>query len=363
MPEERRTTRWRSPDEPCLNCGNPTPGRYCPDCGQRKADVAVSLRAMVTDVLEDQFILSRALPRTVVGLLLRPGFLTAEYVGGRIVRYIPPFRLYLVSSVIFFLLVSFIGLRALERVNVGPTGMPADSIVDPDSVRAALLARDSALASVDTLNVPAPARAIMRQMREATGNALATLDTAGSIDRAAYAAIMRPGMTDTALPVGVRQPWARDLTYNTPWPWLQRALDRKVDQIGHLTPRDAARAVIADMLGYAPHMVFVLLPVFAFMLKVLYLRRKRYYAEHFVFALHVHAFFFVTFIIMLLLPWGWIDAALVVWMMMYIWLAMRRVYRQGWFRTTVKWGVLGAGYAICLLLGMVGLMISALLLA
>src|SRR5690606_30196862 len=109
--DDRRATRWRSPDEPCLNCGDSTPGRFCPTCGQRKAEVLVSVRTLLADVLEDQLVLNRALPRTLSALLFRPGLLTEEYVRGRIVRYIAPFRLYLVSSVLFFLLMSFFGLK------------------------------------------------------------------------------------------------------------------------------------------------------------------------------------------------------------------------------------------------------------
>jgi len=90
---DRQSSRWRSPDEPCLNCGDPTYGRYCPSCGQRKLEVEVSVRTMLKDVLEDQLALSGALPRTLVSLLFRPGHLTNEYIRGRIVSYIAPFRL------------------------------------------------------------------------------------------------------------------------------------------------------------------------------------------------------------------------------------------------------------------------------
>src|SRR5690606_1410078 len=77
---DRQSSRWRSPDEPCLNCGDPTYGRYCPSCGQRKLEVEVSVRTMLKDVLEDQLALSGALPRTLVSLLFRPGHLTNEYI-------------------------------------------------------------------------------------------------------------------------------------------------------------------------------------------------------------------------------------------------------------------------------------------
>jgi hypothetical protein len=92
-------------------------------------------------------------------------------------------------------------------------------------------------------------------------------------------------------------------------------------------------------------------------------RRDRYYAEHFVFALHLHAFFFMVFILMFLLPWAQAKTLLLVWMVAYTWLAMKRVYRQGWFRTTLKWAVLGWSYGFVLALGLLGLTLATILLA
>ncbi|MBA2670756.1 MAG: DUF3667 domain-containing protein, partial [Gemmatimonadetes bacterium] len=71
------------------------------------------MRTMILDLLDDELLINRRLPRTLFALFFRPGHLTAEHVNGRIVRYLRPFKLYLVSSVIFFLLLSFFSLRAL----------------------------------------------------------------------------------------------------------------------------------------------------------------------------------------------------------------------------------------------------------
>src|SRR5690606_10736791 len=102
---------------PCPNCGDPTEGNYCPNCGQKRVHRRVSLRRMLAEVLEDQFALDSTLPRTLGSLLFRPGHLSSEYVGGRVNRYVPPFRLYLASSVLFFLLLTFF-IRDV-RINTG----------------------------------------------------------------------------------------------------------------------------------------------------------------------------------------------------------------------------------------------------
>lgn len=106
--------------EPCLNCGDTTPGRYCRACGQRKGEVRVSMRRLVAEVLEDQLSINSALPRTLTALFLHPGRLTAEYSRGRIASFIAPFRLYLVASLIFFLVASVasrLGLSAELTLN------------------------------------------------------------------------------------------------------------------------------------------------------------------------------------------------------------------------------------------------------
>jgi hypothetical protein len=350
--------RKRPPTEPCLNCGDPTPGRFCPSCGQRKVNVRASIGAVLEDVVKDELVLNAALPRTVGALLFRPGHLTAEYIRGRVVRYIPPLRLYLVSSVLCFLVVSFIGLRALERATLRPS-LPADI----DAARAVLLERQGELQAVDTTGLPAAARAALRQSLASTAAQLAALDdtTGGNDPLAGLRMQGTPGRV-APLPPGSMQPWAQNLRFRSTWSFLDRAMARKVGQIGHLPPRDALSVVAADLLRFAPHMVFLLLPVFALLLKLLYIRRDRFYAEHVVFALHVHAFFFVMFLVMLLPVRGRIDALFVLWMIAYVWLAMKRVYGQGWFRTTAKWAVLGFSYGVVLAFGLIGLMAATLVL-
>ncbi|HYW09901.1 MAG TPA: hypothetical protein VE913_23250, partial [Longimicrobium sp.] len=112
---------------------------------------------------------------------------------------------------------------------------------------------------------------------------------------------------------------------------------------GRLPPHEAFRRVSAAFLQHAPQMMFLLLPLFAFLLKVLYFRRKRFYVEHFIFALHIHSFTYVVLTAMVLLP-AWTQPIFNVWLMIYVFLAMRRVYGQGLFRTTSKYVTLGVSY-------------------
>jgi hypothetical protein len=354
--------RWRSPKEPCPNCGDPTPGRFCPACGQRKTVVQVSVGTIVGEVLKDELALNSALPRTLLGILFRPGFLTSEYIRGRVVRYIPPLRLYLISSILFFLSLSFIGLRALDRVNFASDDgqLTQAQSLGTDSVIAMLQARRDQLAGVDTANLPVIARSGIRQALFDTEQALAA---AGDPARAQAVAQDRTAYDGRALPPGVMQPWAQDALSGMNANPFKAGVERRMQRFGHLPPREAIRGFLAELLEYAPHAMFLLLPAFALMLKLLYIRRGRFFAEHFVFALHVHAFFFLTFFVMLAIPWRSAIPWMAAWMALYVWLAMKRVYRQGWFRTTAKWGLLAFSYLFILLFGLVGLVLSAIIVA
>lgn len=300
-PSRARPGRF-TPEEPCRNCGDATVGKYCPSCGQAKRGIRVSVRTLVADLLEDQLVLDRALPRTLSALLLRPGFLTMEYARGRIVRYVAPFRLYLACSVVFFLVFSVLGLRARDR-----SASELDTRIQPE-----LAALDSARAE-------------------------------GGVE-------------------GDVQPWARNLELNIGDEETNRRVrQRVIDRFGHLPMGTALRRIGAEYVRYVPHMIFVLLPLFAALLKLLYVRSGRYFAEHFVFSLHVHAFVFAVLTLMVIARWLPATLALLVGIGAYVWAAMKRVYGQGWFVTTLKAGVLGASYSFALMMGLVATLAITLL--
>jgi hypothetical protein len=311
----------RTPERPCLNCGDTTVGNYCPTCGQRKVEVRVSLRAQVWEILGDELALSSALPRTLVGLLFRPGFLTKEYVQGRCVRYILPLRMYIVTSIVFFLTLSI--------------------VASPD--RLGITARGSA---------------------EAAPAATAAPEAEGAPEGAAGAAAdaeAAPERAVAAVPLGIAAqiPWENLRISLGPPPeavpgWLRPlALRMKAseERLQAMPPREAAAEVFRGLEQNAPKAMFVLLPLFAGILKLLYVRRGRFYVEHAVFALHVHSMAYLLFLAMLLSPWMWLTPVLVPWIGFYVFLAMKRVYGQGIFKTALKFSLLGWSYGFLLMIG------------
>ena len=86
----------------CRNCGTPAGGKFCPECGQATALHPPSAREFFQELLEHQIALEGAVWKTLATLAV-PGRLTLEYLAGRKRRYVPPLRLYLTASLIFFL--------------------------------------------------------------------------------------------------------------------------------------------------------------------------------------------------------------------------------------------------------------------
>lgn len=304
----------KTPDRPCLNCGDATVGNFCPACGQRKVDVRISLRRMLREAMDDQFSLNSTLPRTLGTLLFRPGRLTSDYVQGRMARYIPPFRLYLVSSLLFFVALSFVA-------DPHELAMHEDGDDYRDSVRVARIADSVLLAHA-----------------RSTGEDTLPLATAVSKAR------QTPPPGDIHFGPDPEQV-----------PALLKPVARRMKateaRLNAMSRREALRTLIAEVEENAPIGVFVMMPLFALILKLLYVRHKRFYVEHFVFALHTHAFAFLTGTVVLLLDHDRVEGVVLVWLLVYLFLALKRVYGQGIIRTFVHYVALGIAYSFLMIIG------------
>lgn len=91
--------------QPCRNCGEPVDKRYCPACGQLAASFHRPFLHLVWDSVSDALTLDSRVARTMPLLMFRPGTLTRRYNEGKRARYVPPFRLFLLSSLVFYFIV------------------------------------------------------------------------------------------------------------------------------------------------------------------------------------------------------------------------------------------------------------------
>lgn len=146
--------------------------------------------------------------------------------------------------------------------------------------------------------------------------------------------------------------------------WVQRLARQG------MAAKNNPRAFMSAMIGKLPTMMFLLLPLFAFFLKVLYIRSHRYYVEHLFFSFHYHAVVFLAALIFLVTyavaeNFGVrtitdnIGTALWAYLTLYLILAMRKTYTQGWFKTLFKWSILAIAYGIAMILALVGTVVWA----
>lgn len=107
----------------CLNCGTPAPGNFCPECGQETPPAPGTLTAFLRRRMTAAIARERRLWQTLSKLLLAPGAMTADYLRGRRASYVPPFKLYLVTSVLVFGMAQWFGLN-LGLQFYGSHGIP-----------------------------------------------------------------------------------------------------------------------------------------------------------------------------------------------------------------------------------------------
>jgi hypothetical protein len=117
-----------SEPQECLNCGAALSGPYCGRCGQKAAELELTMREFLGTALQDAISLDSRVARTLTLLILRPGEVTARYLAGERARFVPPVRLYLFVSVGYFLLLSWLG------GGIGPDVRAADGTGDPATV-------------------------------------------------------------------------------------------------------------------------------------------------------------------------------------------------------------------------------------
>ena len=322
-----------SPPEPpqpltlvCANCHAALDGEYCASCGQRHEPHVHTVVHFASEALESVSHAESRLWRTLWYLLARPGFLTREFFAGRRVRYLPPFRLYLVISVVFFLLVS---LPDGTAIVIDDT--PAAERVENMNSAAAALEKETGPGS-EALKIAAA------RIRQRAEKEKAALDS-GEPEVAPDGLSSQNAMTEFC--DEFKNP---DKSANENYAKLHSAC-AKISEDGG---RELAKTVVHNI----PRAMFVFLPLLALAMKPLYWRPKRYYVEHLLFLVHNHAFVFLVLALMAVLELipvvgdhlGLLEFAAWIYMLWYLFRGMRNYYGQGWWLTFLKYLQIGLSY-------------------
>jgi hypothetical protein len=347
-----RRRRQRTPLTHCENCGAQLTGRYCAQCGQAAIDYRRSFRHVIADVLDSFLNWDSKFFHTIGLLIAKPWRLTNEFLAGKRVRYLNPLRLYLLASILFFFAVNY-GARGLH--------------VDPSK----LGPKDRAEIEADLKkeDLPPEARAklerLLREPSPPPAPAVPPASGAPSLPRASSPAVEASAPAappkETFGPVTDRPFVIFDAGTKPSTPFEQWLEARAKDKMGEHGTKMGL--FISTLFSNLPYMMLCCIPLFAFVLKVLYIRRRIFYIDHLIYALHIHTFAYTGIMLIVLatiglsraappLLAGWIVGLLWFAFAIQIFLSIRRVYRQGWFFSIFKFFVGGFIYMIVLFLAL-----------
>jgi hypothetical protein len=310
----------------CANCHSDLAGEYCAACGQRHEPHIHTVAHFAGEAFESISHADSRLWRTLWYLFSRPGFLTKEFFAGRRVAYLPPFRLYLVLSVMVFL---FLSLSS-----------------DDPSVANQPLVRGSAEAA---------------QAEQGANEAKKALEEAGLpsnivpdvpvVDAKDAAAAEEKGFKVQSKPLD-----EFCSAFDEPEKGGAGASERRNVRIFCDKVRNDAGELFTALGHNLPRAMFLFLPLLAGIMKLMYWRPRRYYVEHLLFLVHNHAFVFLTVILFVLLDlvlgrligdYLWpLYVAGSLYMVWYIFRAMRNMYGQHGGLTFIKYLGLGFAYIV-----------------
>jgi hypothetical protein len=347
-----RRRRQRTPPTHCENCGAQLTGRYCAQCGQAAIDYRRSFRHVIADVLDSFLNWDSKFFHTIGLLIAKPWRLTNEFLAGKRVRYLNPLRLYLLASILFFFAVNY-GARGLH--------------VDPSK----LGPKDRAEIEADLKkeDLPPEARAklerLSREPSPPPAPAVPPASGAPSPSTTAPSPPPAPG-TDKQMrreygKIGERPfvVFDSEAKSSTPFErWIEARAKEKMGEHG-----TKMGLFISTLFSNLPYMMLCCIPLFAFVLKVLYIRRHIFYIDHLIYALHIHTFAYTGIMLIVLATIGLNRAVpgtiagcaiALLWIafVVQIFLSIRRVYRQGWFISTFKFFFGGFIYMIVLFLAL-----------
>lgn len=358
-----------SPVSTCANCSAPLQGKYCHACGQPIKGMVRPLSGLTADVVDSVFNLDSRILRTLGPLYFRPGLLTTEYFIGRRQRYVTPFRLFFFLTIVAFFSV---------QLYLDQSGFAKAALVinEDATIENAVTAEEVEQRRAKALQKLGPETAtpgVNDADNKALGIALQVVNRRADARLAYLKAAEEAKAKGVTLPV-VSKDDELQLTFNgKAWDaksnplnvdWLPAAGNAKLNEMAAhakdnlLRLRTEPKRLLMALLGVLPQTLFVLMPLFALMLKVFYLFKRRYYMEHLIVALHSHAFISATLLLISLLGLlqlaapvaapliGGVMTVATWWMPFYLLFMQKRVYRQGWTMTILKYTAIGISYVV-----------------
>lgn len=339
-------------NENCLNCGTKLLDVFCHHCGQKDIPKRQTLRELIENFIGSFYSFESKFFRTVKFMFLKPGFLPIEYTAGRRESYYHPARAYVFISFVFFLLLFSLPDSQEEKES---TTLTAEEKVELDNSIAKVKDQFEKV-GLDTMLIDS----VYSQVEQA-------MDTTGQPQKNDKKLKGKKGGTNFTFTDSEYETLIEYDSVQNTLPgserdnWFKRKLNARIIEINNKYKDDDGGKRFGEDFGQAflenfSKVLFYLLPLFALLLKLLYVRRDFYYSEHLVFSIYYYNFFYLAAILFLLVDYiplvgRWLDAIIVIWIAIYLPIAMKRMYLQSWGKTILKYSIFLLFFSIFLALG------------
>lgn len=354
----------------CRNCGALLNGPYCHHCGQSSRNMIKFIGEIFQELLDDLLGYDSRLKHTIFPLLFKPAAISLDYIKGRRSHYVLPIRLYLVTSLLFILVLQFNtdadGINfgddeAQEVVTEIGNALDDNSPSGPVSFDISI---DEESKASDSLNSDDPTN---RQVDALKHQSTATENNSSATEHTSDSEIIENQGKENQ----VNENQNKESEVNA----AEVLFKSYFEEINNKWKENKSNpgVILEKVIELLPYMMFVLLPLFALVLKLAYVFKKRYYIEHVIFLLHNHCFLYVFLMIdiglsaiidqlkgssfpladVLKTLLDWVANLFAMWVFVYIVWAMKRFYRQGWPMTILKASLLSIVYFSLLLIGFV----------
>lgn len=331
------TSNYRKASD-CLNCGHHVEEHFCTHCGQENIEIKEDAIHMISHAVADYFHFDSKFFGTIMPLLAKPGYLTKVYVAGKRVAFIHPIRLYIFISIVFFLFM--LGSSKSEQKNQVSVKTTSSSTKTPVDLKVERLKKE--------LNDPKwtqPQRDSLIQV------AIADVVKGDSNENSFTVNNKWLNSTDTSLTAYEHRQEALPAKQRDNF--LKRYILRKNFELRKYP--NVGEKIKEDIMHNVPKMMFLLLPLFALTLKVVYFRSKKYYYEHLIYSFHVHSALFLSLLLLSVLTWVFdlffdfsdlLSFAWFIYALWYIYRSLRTFYGSRRSITIAKFAFLMFGYFI-----------------
>ncbi len=320
----------------CTNCGKELSAKenYCPNCGQENDNKRQTFGKVMLELFQSFLSIDSSLAHSIPALLFRPAFLTKEYLRGRRKRYLDPIRMFITIVVLYFIVASWgenkeSNFDDLNNIDTSALSASMDTsvIIDNEALKLSVKDRKSKIT--------------MQQLRDS----LQKEDELelGDTDFPMIKSLVKSGITGTDEIMDTMQ------VKKTFW---NRFYYTELIKLAKTEFKELKRYFISKL----PWIIFCFIPVFALILKLVYIRRKFLYIDHMIFAFHLHSFYFMIGILSSIFSL-FCDADIFAWMffasVIYTISALRNFYNQGWLKTILKLLIILIFYSIAAMFSMI----------